>query len=164
MAYQRKQAPAGPLMTVEQARRRNAQLRIELARLEQERQQLEPQLDTLRAEVSKARKLLTRRVRDLEATRIQAEHLARVSTTTGTPEAIYGGIEGLLAATKEMEAHQFKLDKLGRKRLTLGPSHGTRAKYNTGCQCDPCMDWRREESAREQAMQRERRNKQKQAA
>jgi hypothetical protein len=163
MGYQRKEAPSGPLLTVEQARRRNAEMRLELARLAAENAKLEPQIDTLRVEVSRARKLLTRKVRELEAARTQAEHLARVQVVTSA-EPVHGGQAGLIAATEEIEAHEFKLDKLGRKRRILGPSHGTRDKYDAGCRCDQCMDWRRKKSDRERVSQQVRRSKQKQAA
>jgi hypothetical protein len=162
MGYQRQEASTGPLLTVEQARRRNAEIRLELARLAAEHQQLEPQVNNLRAEVSKARKILTRKVRDLEASRIQAEHLARVSVAHGEP--VHGGPEGLLAATAEMEAHEYKFDVLGRRRRILGPSHGTRSKYAEGCRCDDCMDWRRRKSESERVAQQRRRSEKKLAA
>jgi hypothetical protein len=162
MGYQRKEASTGPLLTVEQARRRNAEIRLELARLAAEHQQLEPQVNNLRAEVSNARKLLTRKVRDLEASRIQAEHLARVSVAHGEP--VHGGPAGLLAATQEIGAHQFKYDVLGRKRPIVGPSHGTRNKYAEGCRCDDCMDWRRRKSESEKYAQQRGRSAKKLAA
>lgn len=163
MTYKRKEAASGPLLTVERARRRNATMRLEMERLTAEQQFLEPRLEAVRAEVTKARKLLTRKVRELETVRIQIGQLANIQTTT-LPEPIHGGPEGLLAATEEMEEHEFKLDKLGRKRRILGPSHGTRNKYDTGCRCDPCMDWRRKKSDRERVNQQVRRSQKKQAA
>jgi chromosome segregation ATPase len=156
MGYQRKEALSGPLLTVEQARRRNTELRLELARLAAENAQLEPQIDTLRTEVSRARKLLTRKVRELEAARTQAEHLARVQVVTHA-EPIHGGQAGLIAATEEIEAYAIKLDKLGRRRRIVGPSHGTRKRYGKGCRCDDCMDWRRKASDRERVNQQRRR-------
>lgn len=163
MAYQRKEAQSGPLLTVEQARRRNTEIRLELARLAAENAHLAPQVDSIRAEVSKARKLLTRKVRELEAARIEAEHLARVQVANQS-EPVHGGPNGLLAATEELQTHEFKYDKLGRKRRILGPSHGTRDKYDAGCRCEPCMDWRRKKSDRERISQQARRSRQKQAA
>lgn len=162
MGYQRKEASTGPLLTVEQARRRNAEIRLELARLAAENAQLEPQVNNLRTEVSKARKLLTRKVRDLEAARIQAEHLARVGVAGSEP--VHGGPAGLLAATQELKAHEFKYDVLGRKRRILGPSHGTRNKYGEGCRCDDCIDWRRRKSESERYAQQRRRSAKKLAA
>jgi hypothetical protein len=156
MGYQRKEAQSGPLLTVEQARRRNTEMRLELARLAAENAKLEPQINTLRVEVSRARKLLTRKVRELEAARVQAEHLARVQVVT-LSEPVHGGQAGLIAATEEIEAYTIKLDKLGRKRRIVGPSHGTRKRYGKGCRCDDCMDWRRKASNRERERLQERR-------
>lgn len=162
MTYQRKEAPAGPLVTVERARRLNATMRVELDRLTAERNHLEPRLETVRAEVAKARKLLTRKVRELEATRIQLGRLATIEPTSDEP--IYGGREGLKAAAEEIKEHEFKLDKLGRRRRIHGPSHGTRQKYDTGCRCDDCMDWRRRRSEQERINQAARREREKLAA
>lgn len=163
MTYKRKEAAAGPLLTVERARRRNATMRLEMERLNAEHKFLEPRLEAVRAEVSKARKLLTRKVRELEAARIQIDQLATVKVAP-LPDPTYGGPEGLLAATEEMEAHEFKLDRLGRRRRITGPSHGTREKYYSPCRCDECINWRRRKSDRDNASQQKRRAKQKQAA
>lgn len=155
MGYQRKEAQSGPLLTVEQARRRNAEIRLELARLAAENAKLEPQINTLRVEVSRARKLLTRKVRELEAARTQTEHLTRVQTVT-LSEPVHGGQAGLIAATEEIEAHTIKYDKLGRKRRIVGPSHGTRKRYAKGCRCDDCLNWRRKASELERVRLQER--------
>lgn len=162
MTYQRKEARPGPILTVERARRLNSTMRVELDRLNTERAHLEPRLEEVRAEVTKARKLLTHKIRELEAARTQLSRLATIEITSNEP--IYGGPQGLEAATQEIKEHEFKLDKLGRRRRIHGPSHGTRQKYDTGCRCDQCMDWRRKRSEQERINQKARRESNRQAA
>lgn len=159
MAYVRKEATASPIMSVEQARRRNAELRIELARLEAEKSHLGKSVETMRLQVSAARRKLTRQTRELDAARIQAERLASVAAkVTKLPEPVYGGRAGLLAATEEMEAYEFKKANIEARRR-IGPSHGTGKKYATGCRCEDCMGWRRKKTGQEKAAKQIRRDR-----
>lgn len=148
MGYQRKESQPGPLQSVEQARRVNAELRRELERLAIENAQLTPHVETLRLQVTAARKKLTRQIRELEAARIQAERLANVTEQASTlPEPIYGGRKGLEAAAAEIEAHEAKRTKTStiHRPKKSGPvldnprrKHGTVGTYRAGCRCEPC--------------------------
>ena len=165
MGYQRGMT-AQPMVTVqsvEQARRRNAELRIELASLTAENTQLEARVATARLRVSEARRLLTRKIRDLDTIRAQVDRLPAVPVT-GLPEPTYGGREGLLAAADEMEAHEAQGLMFYKPRVRKGPSHGTRDRYATGCKCDLCLGWRRKRTDQETARQRRQRASQKAAA
>jgi hypothetical protein len=144
MAYQHGQTiKAAPVASVEQARRRNAEARLELARLEAEHKHLAPRIETMRLQVTAERRKLTRQIRELDAARAQTERIANAATTPPStlPEPIYGGRAGLEAATAEMEAHELKGLKLARKRAPRPISHGTRNKYLEGCRCDDCEAW-----------------------
>lgn len=146
MGYQRGMTaqPAVTVQSVEQARRRNAELRIELASLTVENTQLEAQVATARLRVSEARRLLTRKIRDLDTIRAQVDRLPAVPVM-GLPEPTYGGREGLLAATAEILAHEARGDVS--PRPAKGPSHGTGRRYESGCRCVACVAWRKRKSA-----------------
>jgi chromosome segregation ATPase len=134
-----------PSLPVEQARRRNAELRVELSRLTAENNALEAQVATARLRVSEARRLLTRKVRDLEAARAQVERLSAIRPASGLPEPVFGGREGLLAAAEEILAHESR-GSLAPRPLR-GPSHGTERVYATGCRCGKCLAWRERRTA-----------------
>lgn len=136
MGYQRglSPQPATTALAVEQARRLNAALRLELAALTTEHANLAPKVETMRKDVSAARKKLTRQIRDLNTVRGQMEQIATVAPHVSTlPESVHGGHEGLQDASASQ----------GRK----GPSHGTRTRYVAGCRCDACLGWRKRASA-----------------
>lgn len=153
MGYVRNPQPA--VLNIEQARRRNAELRRELAALTVENGQLEAQVTTMRLHVSEARRKLTLQVRELEAARAQQAQLAQVTTEpSGLPEPVHGGREGLLAAAAEIKAHE-SAGALP-KRLR-GPSHGTKRRYAAGCRCPKCVAWRVAESERARVAQNARR-------
>ena len=148
MSYQhgRTANPAATMQTVEQARRRNAELRIELGALVSENAQLENRAVTMRLQVTTARRKLTRQIRELDTARTQAELLAYATVQTSTlPEPIYGGREGLQAATDEILAHDtrgLKLTKEKAPRVSKGLSHGTSRKYDQGCRCRACVTYK----------------------
>lgn len=103
-----------PVPAIEQTRRRNAALRIELTKLEAENKHLEAQAVTARLQVTTARKALTRKIRQLEATRAQIAMIEQVKQQQTTqPEPKYGGREGLQAALDEIDAYEAKNGKLG---------------------------------------------------
>ena len=154
MGYQRGATAQAPVVAVEQARRRNAELRRELAALtaennalEAERKSLDDQVATARLRVSEARRLLTRKVRDLDAIRAQMARLTTAQVST-FPEPVYGGREGLEAATKELEAHEAKGVPPRPDRRAKGHRHGTSGRYSMGCRCDDCVAWRKRKSDR----------------
>lgn len=124
MGYQRGATAQAPVVSVEQARRRNAELRRELATLTAENTALEAQVATARLRVSEARRLLTRKIRDLDVARAQMERMATVQPSPPASEPVYGGREGLLAATEEILAHESPYDLAPRRRR--GPRLGKR--------------------------------------
>lgn len=148
MAYVRGQRQtSATVLTVEQARSRNAELRREIAALIQENGHLEAQIATTRFQVTAARRRLTRLSRQLEAARAQAERLGKVTISPDPlSEPVYGGREGLEAAAAEMEAYEAKDLKLSKRRERKGPSHGTGRRYAVGCRCGDCMGWRERKS------------------
>lgn len=147
--------PSSTVLTIEQARRRNAGLRIELESLMREAAELEVSTGLMREAVSAARKKLTRQIRDLDAVRAQSDRIATdTGRTTTLPASQFGGREGLQAAADEIEAYEGA--KLGTVKRN-GPRHGTGRKYATGCRCEDCLGWRKKRSAAEQATQARRR-------
>lgn len=160
MGYTYKGDQSRPIETVEQARRRNAELRRELTGLMAEQADLAPKVEAMRQEVTAARKKLSRQIRDLDAARAQSARIAGLATEPATPtlsEPVYGGREGLQAAADEIEAHESKPGaKLGTVRRR-GPRHGTARMYGTGCRCEACLGWRDKRTAQEVARQQRRR-------
>lgn len=147
--------PATTMLTVDQARRLNAELRRELAALMTEQAELAPKVEAMRKEVTAASKKLTRQVRDLETIRSQTARLAaQAEQQRSLPAPVYGGEEGLLAATEEIEAYEG--DKLGTVKRRE-PRHGTGRMYSTGCRCEDCLGWRKKRSDAERATQQRRR-------
>lgn len=156
MAYQRKEIQPGPLLTVERARLRNAELRKELAFLTVENAKLEAQAETMRLKVTAARRNLTRKIRALDAARSQTEKIAKIKVqTSALPEPQYGGREGLQAAADEIEAYEAK-GKLGTV-TRQDPRHGSGRKYALGCQCDACLEWRQRRTEAQRATSNRRR-------
>ena len=150
MAYQRGSSPqpATTGLSVERARRRNAELRRELAALTVENTRLEAQVQAVGEQVraaakdlTAARRKLTRQIRDSTASRAQAERIAAEQQAAG-PEPVHGGAGGLLEAAGEARA--------------AGIRHGTRRMYDTGCRCTDCQGWRDRKSARELVLQKQR--------
>lgn len=143
MSYQhgRTLQPAPSVLSVEQARRRNAELRREIAALDKENADLEAQTATMRLKVTAARRNLNSKIRALDAARLQASRLSQMTVQPSTlPEPKYGGREGLQAAADEIEAYEAK-GKLGTVPRS-GPRHGTGRKYGQGCRCEECLAWR----------------------
>ena len=160
MAYQHGKTaqPAVTVLTVEQARRQNAELRRELAALTQEN-------TSLQAQITAARKKLSGMTRQLDVARAQAEWLGKVSVSPFAPvESVYGGREGLEAATAEMEAFESRGLKLSKQRERKGPSHGTGRCYQAGCRCTACLGWRRRKSDQDLANYHRRQAARKQVA
>ncbi len=148
MGYQRGMSPqpAATVLTVEQARRLNAALRLELAALTAENAVLAPKVEAMRKGVTAARKNLTRQIRDLAAVRSQAERIV------ADPEPLHGGPDGLKAAYAEARAH-------GEGEIIVQPSTakcGGRRKYETGCRCAECQGWRDRKTAREIVLKEQR--------
>jgi len=141
MAYKRS---VQPVLPVEQARRRNAELRRELAELMAENTHLEPKVEAMRRDVTAARKKLSRQIRDLDAIRSQAASIAALAELEAAAAPRFGGPDGLQAAAHEIKAHEDKpLPPITPRRLGgRGGSHGTRRKYEEGCDCDDCLGWR----------------------
>lgn len=154
MGYQRgksTQTPAG-VLTVEQARRRNAELRLELGALTAENTALEARVGVMRQEVSTARRKLSRQIRDLAAIRAQVSNIAALAQHAPGEEPVFGGREGLEAATAEARAHDEETVNPSTRRRRKGPSHGTSGRYREGCRCEDCRGWRCRKSERERAL------------
>jgi chromosome segregation ATPase len=151
MAYVRQSQQPGPLVSVEQVRRRNAELRLELVAVMAERTRIEDQIREARQQVTSARRRLRRWVSDLDELLIKSAEIK--STTFRTlPEPVHGGPEGLKAAADEMAAHEEAVVILAPRRRSLrGSSHGTRGKYEQGCECDECLAWRARKTDQDRA-------------
>ena len=152
MAYQRGTSPqpATTGLSVERARRRNAELRLELAALTAENTRLAPKVETMRRDVTAARKKLARQIRDLDVIRTQISNIAALAEHVVSGGPVYGGPDGLQAAADEIKAHDeagLNLTKGAGPRK--GPSHGTGRRYALGCRCLECKAWRKRKSARE---------------
>lgn len=144
MSYQYKGRPAevgAPILSVEQERRRNAELHIELQALNAENAEIDKRIRLMRDELTGAYRRLRKQVRDLEAVRAQEHLIAEAKTfQSKLPPPVYGGREGLQAATEEMMAHESKDLKLSKVLpAPAGPSHGTMRRYETGCRCSDCL-------------------------
>jgi hypothetical protein len=166
MGYQHGRTAPTVLTAVqfEEVRRRNVAMKRELAFLTIENTRLQEEIDARRADVSQARRVLSRKVRDLAVVRTQVEQLTAVFVSS-LPEPLYGGREGLEAAAAEIAEHEERKDAMGRRtRKRSGNSHGTRKKYDEGCRCITCMGWRKRKSERERVAQGLRRAAQRKAA
>jgi hypothetical protein len=143
MSYQYKGKPveaAGPVLAVEQLRRRNAELHVELQALTAENTEIDKRIRLMRDELTLAYRKLRKQVWDLEAVRAQEQLIAEAKAfESKLPPPRYGGREGLEAATQEMLAHESKGLKLGKDLpAPKGPSHGTTRRYAEGCRCQEC--------------------------
>lgn len=159
MTYQRGQSlqPAPSVLSVEQARRRNSELRRELVVLNRDHAELEAQTKTMRLKITAARRELNRKIRTLDAVRAQVDRLSNVTPSPSTlPEPLYGGRAGLQAAADEIDAYDAKSGKLGTAPKS-GPSHGTGRKYGLGCRCDECLGWRNRRTKAQRATNERRR-------
>lgn len=158
MSYQYKGADVGAgIVTVEQERRRNAELHLELRALTAENAEIVNRIRLMRDELTTAYRKLRRQVSDLEAVRAQEQLIAEAETFTSTlPEPIHGGREGLQAATEEMMLHESKDLKLSKVIQPTGPSHGTRRRYQAGCRCQECRGINAVRRAREKRSSRSR--------
>jgi hypothetical protein len=150
MGYQFKGSRDSVVVNVEQARRRNAELRIELGALLTENTQIEARIKATRADLTAAYRKLSKQIRDMDAINAQAELVAASERFVSTlPEPKYGGREGLQAATDEMMAHEARGLKLAKApRPIKGPSHGTGRRYDLGCRCEECETWKVEKNAK----------------
>jgi outer membrane murein-binding lipoprotein Lpp len=147
MTYVRKTQTVVP---VEHARRLNAALRLELASLTSENAVLAPKVETMRRDVTAARKKLARQIRDLDAIRAQISNIAALAEHVVSGGPVYGGPDGLQAAADEIKAHgEAGLNLTKGAGPRKGPSHGTGRKYALGCRCVECRAWRKRKSARE---------------
>ena len=147
-AYKGGQQPA-PVASVEQARRHNAALHAELRALAEERAGIAAHVKTMRAELTAARTKLSRQIRHIDTIRAQEAQIEAARNFVSTlPEPIHGGREGLQAAVDEMLAHESRGLKLHKDIPRKGISHGTARKYEAGCRCDECQDWRKRKAAR----------------
>jgi hypothetical protein len=162
MSYQRGNSaqPGDMVLSVEHARRRNAEMRIELAALLTEQAQLEAKTRTMRDSLTAGYRKLSRQIRELDAVRAQADNIAAAAQHVSTlPPPKYGGREGLQAATDEMRAHedkQLKLSKAPRPRKAA--THGTSRMYDEeGCRCDECKAWNTRKSAQGRTNRKRRR-------
>ena len=138
--YRGKPAIAGGLLTVEQERRSNAELHLELKALTDENAELDERIRTMRKDLSEAYVQLRRQIRDLDAVRAQQDLIANAQATQSElPAPKYGGREGLIAATEEILRHEYKQARLAKPRpAPKGYSHGTTKRYDAGCRCDDC--------------------------
>lgn len=166
--YQRREQKPGPLVNIEQARRRNAELRIELVQLNQARQDLEAKVAAELAlleeesaaatrELSAAHKKLTRQIRRRDTVRTQAALMsAGCKNPSDLPEPMHGGREGLLAAADEMARYGARkrnkptpIRSKRAPRTTSEAAHGTWTQYRKHeCRCDECKAWKAADSAR----------------
>ena len=153
MSYQYKGKPAATpvsVLNVEQERRRNAELAMQLRRLELERQSLEREGEKVLSTLQALRSHVDR-------TRDETRRLAAYKEAMKKlPPPVHGGREGLLAATAEMEAHRPKPKP--RQKEYRGPSHGTRRRYyDWKCRCEACNEWASVESSRNRKRYNQRR-------
>lgn len=142
MSYQYKGKPVAVdgLLTVEQERRRNAEIAMTIRQMSLERQRLEDEaekvrsvLDALRSSVNSER---------FETTRMAAyrERMRQL------PPPVHGGRDGLLAATRELEAYERRLKP---RKPSKGVSHGTwRRYYEWKCRCEACAEFAARQSER----------------
>jgi len=149
MGYQYKGSQDGAVLPVEQARRRNAELRHELAALTAENDQLEMKARAVREDLTAEYRKLAQKIRQLDAVRAQADLMAAAKQfKSNLPEPVYGGREGLQAAADEMKAHEDKHLKLSKPpRPAKSPSHGASSGYTKGCRCAECVAWNSRRSA-----------------
>lgn len=133
------------------ARHRNSALAAELRQLDAIGEQLQAAVAETRARLEAERdnaldelnKIRAERDALASQSRAIVDYRARIALL---PPPVYGGRDGLLAATAEIEAH----DHPDRN----GPSHGTRKRYYDGCRCAPCQDWHEGHKARAKARYR----------
>lgn len=163
-----------PLMTeadLAQARQRNAELAAELRKLEaikerleaavvEKRAEVEARADEVRKELTAAYRQLRGKVRQLDAVRANAELIASTKAYLASdelPPSLYGGREGLEAATEEMadyEARKAGVTRIGPRGKRVGRQpkdavHGTSLAYRRdGCRCPECKAWMTKTSAK----------------
>ena len=150
MSYKYKGKPdaVDGLLTVEQERRRNAQLAMTIRNLSFERANLESQVVTVATVLRELRSVV-------DTTRAETTQLAAYrERMRQLPPPVHGGRDGLLAATKESDAHDRKLKP---RKPSKGVSHGTcRRYYEWKCRCETCHAWAREQSAKNAARYQQR--------
>lgn len=144
------------------ARQRNAELAAELRKLEaigerlqaavtEKRAEIDAQTETVRKELTQAYRALRSKVRQLDAVRAQAEQIAATKDyVSDLPAPLYGGREGLEAATEELadyEARKAGVTRIGPRGKRVGRKpkeavHGTSLAYRRdGCRCPECKAW-----------------------
>jgi len=160
MSYQYKgkdAAPATGMLAVEQARRRNAELHLELRALTAENAEINDKIRLMRDELTTAYRKLRKQLHDIEAVRAQEQLIAEAKAfKSELPPPRYGGREGLEAATEEMLAHESRGLKLSKVITPTGPSHGTRRRYQAGCRCQECRGINAVRKSREKRSSRKR--------
>jgi chromosome segregation ATPase len=154
-----------PLMTeadLAQARARNAELAAELRKLDairerleaavvEKRAEVEARSDEVRKELTAAYRQLRGKVRQLDAVRANAAMIENTKTyVSELPPPIFGGREGLEAATEEIaeyEARKAGVTRIGPRGKRVGRQpkealHGTSTAYRRdGCRCGECKAW-----------------------
>jgi hypothetical protein len=131
-----------------QARHHNAQLAAELRQLEAIGERLQAAVDekraALEADRDDARAVLAALKAETVSLREETQQLVDYRRRMALmPPPIYGGRDGLLAATAEIEAYD-------NPAKAAGPSHGTRARYYAPhhCRCAACNAWHEDHKAR----------------
>jgi DNA repair exonuclease SbcCD ATPase subunit len=151
-----------------QARHRNSQLAAELRQLDaigerlqqaiaEKKADLEAQTEQARKELTQGYRHLRSKIRQLDAVRANAEMIENTKAyTSDLPEPLFGGREGLEAATDEMADYEAR-----RNGRTLPPRgkrvaterklavHGTSLAYRRDkCRCPECKAWMSRTSAK----------------
>ncbi|QKY78998.1 hypothetical protein Jinkies_50 [Arthrobacter phage Jinkies] len=131
-----------------QARHHNSRLAAELRQLEaigerlqaainETKTRLEAERDAALAELNALKAQKTGYIDDAQA---MINYRARMALL---PPPVFGGRQGLLAATAELE---------GRDARDHGNSHGTKKRYyDDGCRCEKCEAWHDRHKARAKA-------------
>jgi chromosome segregation ATPase len=154
-----------PLMTeadLAQARARNAELAAELRKLDaigerlaaavvEKRAEIEAETEKARKELTTAYRQLRSKVRQLDAVRANAAMIENTKTyvSDNLPPALYGGREGLEAATDEMAEYEARrngrtIQPRGKRvaREQKPALHGTSTAYRRDkCRCPECKAW-----------------------
>jgi len=142
MGYQHKDKPGfgAAMLTIEQERRKNAEIALTLRQLAFERQNLEATAEKVKGTLTALRSTIDT---SRDQTTLIAEYRERLREL---PPPVHGGRDGLLAAVKEIDAHDARVRP---RKPTKGPSHGTwRRYYQLGCRCETCNAWKQVVSER----------------
>lgn len=141
-------------------RARNAALAAELQRLEvtgqklaadvsEARTALDAELAAAKRDLSKARELLTKTIKEADQVRLQASRIKDAAVyLSELPEPVHGGRAGLEAATEEIIEYEIRKRQTGmvvelpkrepHPKAEREYRHGTRRRYSAGCRCVAC--------------------------